>query len=408
MTLANKSNLITVVADGVTSAFTFQFLIPSTASCVVSFSDPTADPVTETVVPTGSFTLTGAGDPDGGTVTYPTSGSPVTAGFNVTIERIVPLNQTASIGNQGNFYPQTAEAALDNLTMMAQQLQSAIDAVIADIAADAPAMVTSGIYSTIVATTASIDDLTATTATITDLTATTATVTGLTATTASIGDLAATTASIDDLTAATATIGTLNLDGLFVDATFTTTAVISGQTLTLSAVNFTALTLTQSAAALTVHLPAAPVDGESAGFSIDQSVTALTVAGANTVKNAPSGIQSAGASYSWIYDAGTTAWYRQQNSGQPSLPALTTTASMNFGTVATARCSTSDSTVTGAALGDFVLASSTSNLQGAFLQAAVESANTVRVYYCNLTGATVTSGAVAISITLLQKSLFGL
>lgn len=59
-------------------------------------------------------------------MTYPLSGSPLSSGQYLTISRVLPIVQETTIRNQGNFYPAAVENALDNLTMIAQQLQQDI------------------------------------------------------------------------------------------------------------------------------------------------------------------------------------------------------------------------------------------------------------------------------------------
>lgn len=98
------------------------------------------------------------------------------------------------------------------------------------------------------------------------------------------------------------------------DTSYTTVAVTSGQTVTLAGTrSFTALTQTQTTAALTVNLPASPVDGQIAKFSMTNDVTVLTVSGnGGTIKNAPStaSTQSAGTVFGWLYNASGTTWYK--------------------------------------------------------------------------------------------------
>ena len=64
------------------------------------------------------------------TVTYPAAGSGGSAlpvGEFITIKRVVPLLQEVDLENQGGYYPDTQEQALDELTMMVIQQQDDID-----------------------------------------------------------------------------------------------------------------------------------------------------------------------------------------------------------------------------------------------------------------------------------------
>lgn len=58
----------------------------------------------------------------GGTVLYPLSGSPLATGQSLLIQRILPYTQSTSVQNQGNYYAQVTEQALDTLEMQIQQL----------------------------------------------------------------------------------------------------------------------------------------------------------------------------------------------------------------------------------------------------------------------------------------------
>ncbi len=88
--------------------------------------------------------------------------------------------------------------------------------------------------------------------------------------------------------------------------------VTASATLT-NATPFVAFHSTGTTTTFTVTLPAAPVQQQFAGFSVDHTVTTLTVTSgsAATVIAAPTSA-AAGAAYSWFYDVGSTTWYRRQ------------------------------------------------------------------------------------------------
>lgn len=133
MTIANPLSTVTAEGNGATTSWSFTFIIPTTASCVVQVYDTTVTPATVTDVVTGSFTLNGVNDPDGGTVVYPLSGSPLSTGQFLTISRVLPITQEVTLRNQGNLYPQAMERGLDNVIMICQQLAAAIEAIQVDI-----------------------------------------------------------------------------------------------------------------------------------------------------------------------------------------------------------------------------------------------------------------------------------
>lgn len=122
MTVATTSSSVTAQGNGVTTLFNYAFIIPTINDVVVSVVNNTVDPAVVTVLTVSQFTITGLGDPDGGTVEYPLVGSPLATGYSITIERQVPYQQLISIANQGNFYPAVTEQGLDNLEMQIQQV----------------------------------------------------------------------------------------------------------------------------------------------------------------------------------------------------------------------------------------------------------------------------------------------
>jgi hypothetical protein len=129
MTISNQVSSVTTEGNGSTSSFTYTFKIPTTASCRVQVYDTTVDPATLVTVTSSAFTVTGIGANAGGVVTYPLSGALLSTGQYLTISRILPIIQTTAIAQQASFYPVAVENALDTLTMICQQLNTAIQAV---------------------------------------------------------------------------------------------------------------------------------------------------------------------------------------------------------------------------------------------------------------------------------------
>lgn len=60
----------------------------------------------------------------GGTVIYPLVGAPLPTGQSLLIKRVLPLTQQISTQNQGNYYAQVTEQALDTLEMQIQQVST--------------------------------------------------------------------------------------------------------------------------------------------------------------------------------------------------------------------------------------------------------------------------------------------
>lgn len=75
-----------------------------------------------TLLSPSQYSVTGIGTPNGGAVTYPLTGSPISSGTFLTIQRLVPYQQLTDLVNQSGYYPNVVENALDYLTMQTQQL----------------------------------------------------------------------------------------------------------------------------------------------------------------------------------------------------------------------------------------------------------------------------------------------
>ena len=124
MTITTTASQTVIEGNGVTTAFAFSFVAGLATNIAVTYTDPDGNssilsPSDYNLVlnPPASGQIWGVG----GTVTYPLSGSPIPSDSTLTIQRLMPLTQTTTISNQGTFYPQVVEAALDRLTMLIQQ-----------------------------------------------------------------------------------------------------------------------------------------------------------------------------------------------------------------------------------------------------------------------------------------------
>lgn len=121
MTLSTSSTKAVAQGNSATVTWPYDFIIPSETDLIVTLVDATTgDP---TVLSPSVFSVTGIGDPNGGEVTYPLAGSPLTVATYIVVERFVPEVQETDLTNQGGAYPADIEDALDYLTMICQQLQ---------------------------------------------------------------------------------------------------------------------------------------------------------------------------------------------------------------------------------------------------------------------------------------------
>lgn len=127
MVIATQTSVVTYVGNGATTLFTFPFVGVNSADLQIIYTNATG---TETVLNPSQYTLVINPVPFGqlwgigGSVIYPTSGTPIQVGTYLTINRIVPYLQTVSIANQGAFYPQAIEQGLDLLELQIQQIET--------------------------------------------------------------------------------------------------------------------------------------------------------------------------------------------------------------------------------------------------------------------------------------------
>lgn len=120
MTVSSSINRVVQTGNGATTVWNYSFLIPDASEVVVQIADKTTGVVT--TLTTLQYSITGIGNPSGGTVTYTPA---LTTNQTITIQRILPVTQGTSLSNQGAFYPTVLETALDYLTMVCQQLNDA-------------------------------------------------------------------------------------------------------------------------------------------------------------------------------------------------------------------------------------------------------------------------------------------
>lgn len=108
--------------NGLTTSFDFPFPVPLASELYVYL---TSGGVTTLLNPS-QYSTTGVGTSNGGSVTYPLSGSPIPTGSFLTIQRILTFQQLTSLVDQSGYYPNVVENALDYLTMLCQQLAESV------------------------------------------------------------------------------------------------------------------------------------------------------------------------------------------------------------------------------------------------------------------------------------------
>ena len=115
MTVSTLTNTISYTSDGVQTIYAYDFLVLDTAHIVVTLDKVVVSPAT--------YTVGGVGDANGGDITF----NPAPAAGNLLITRTVPIDQEVDYITGDAFPAETHEAALDKLTMIAQQQQEQLD-----------------------------------------------------------------------------------------------------------------------------------------------------------------------------------------------------------------------------------------------------------------------------------------
>jgi len=121
MTISTQTTKVTVLGNGAQSVFTYSFLLPTVGQYALYFTDTDG---AISLISQANYTVSGIGVATGGTFTYLPSGVPIATGTSLTLVRAVPNTQVYEFGNQGAYYPQQVESALDRLDMQVQQLQT--------------------------------------------------------------------------------------------------------------------------------------------------------------------------------------------------------------------------------------------------------------------------------------------
>lgn len=141
MTVTNETcRIVYTPGDGVTLVFPFPYYFFANSNLVVT-KKLIASPYTETVLVLDTdYSVTGASNPAGGTVTLV---AVVAATYHLIIERIMPLTQVTDYVENDSMPAETLEASLDKIVMITQQLQAQIDE---DIALNLPTLVPGYLY----------------------------------------------------------------------------------------------------------------------------------------------------------------------------------------------------------------------------------------------------------------------
>lgn len=119
MTVSTEVDHNDYTGNGVTTSFPYTFRIFKKSDLVVQVVDLNEN-ITELILDT-DYTVTGAGGYTGGNVILVTA---LDDGYQISISRELPVTQETDLRNQGKFFAEVHEDALDKLTMLIQQVRS--------------------------------------------------------------------------------------------------------------------------------------------------------------------------------------------------------------------------------------------------------------------------------------------
>lgn len=128
MTVENQNTSVIFTGNGVSTQFPYSFRIPEITMVDIALLDAATNEVVQVLNP-GSYTITGVSQDnyDGGMVTYPLAGDPLSSDYKIYIGRTVEYTQGLDLVNQGGFYPESIEYQLDKVIFQIQQLKSGLD-----------------------------------------------------------------------------------------------------------------------------------------------------------------------------------------------------------------------------------------------------------------------------------------
>lgn len=137
MTVSSSTSQARFTGNGIATSFSLPFRFFNNSEIIAMLIDTgtgTSMPLSIGV----DYSLVGAGEPenDGTPASVLTLFSPLEVGFDLLVEREIPVTQPTDIVNQGRFFPQIHENVFDRLTMLIQQaftgLRGAIRVAIGD------------------------------------------------------------------------------------------------------------------------------------------------------------------------------------------------------------------------------------------------------------------------------------
>jgi len=123
MTISSEVTRNDYVGNGATSVYPYTFRIISSSDLLITQRDTSS--VETVLILDVNYTVSGVGSGGGGNVTL--TGGNLPSGYALTIRRVRQVLQETDIRNQGAFYPETIEDALDHQVMLVQQASDFIE-----------------------------------------------------------------------------------------------------------------------------------------------------------------------------------------------------------------------------------------------------------------------------------------
>ncbi len=132
MTVSSSSSRSSYTGNSAVSNYAYSFPIRVNTDLVVMVRNPTTG-VETTLTLTTDYTVNGVGLAAGSTIdlvnasqAWLTAGK-LTSGLILVIRRVRPETQLTDLRNQGSYFPETIEDALDHITYILQYLQDQAD-----------------------------------------------------------------------------------------------------------------------------------------------------------------------------------------------------------------------------------------------------------------------------------------
>ena len=133
MSLSNTNSRNAYIGNDTTAVYSYTFHIIANSHLQVYVKE-TATGIQTPLVLTTDYTVAGAGESAGGSLTlvdigqaWISASSFLDTGYELVMRRVPPITQIADIRNQGEFFPETHEDVFDKLTEIDQAQQDEID-----------------------------------------------------------------------------------------------------------------------------------------------------------------------------------------------------------------------------------------------------------------------------------------